>query len=364
MLMRRWLPLLLIALAWPALAQSMPAATPCPSGIGADIPCLAGQDSAGAFYLIALPADWNGRLVLHAHGGPFLGAPSAQRVAEDLQRWAVIPRAGYALAASSYRQGGVAVTAAAEDTERLRQLFVLQVARPELTILHGQSFGAGVAAKGAELYTYDGVLLTSGVLGGGPRSYDFRLDLRVVYQALCANHPRADETPYPLWMGLPPDTHMTAEDLKKRADNCLGLDQPAAARSAEQARKLKAIVDVIHIPERSIHGHLNWATFAFRDIVQKRTGGGNPFSNIGVVYSGSADDAALNASVLRYAANPAAVAQFSADAGLSGRIKVPVLTVHAIHDPIAFVELQNLFGQTMAAAGQADHLVQTYTDDH
>ena len=30
MLMRRWLPLLLIALAWPALAQSMPAATPCP----------------------------------------------------------------------------------------------------------------------------------------------------------------------------------------------------------------------------------------------------------------------------------------------------------------------------------------------
>ena len=50
---------------------------------------------------------------------------------------------------------------------------------------------------------YDAVLLTSGVLGGGTRSYDFRLDLRVVYQALCNNHPRPDEPAYPLWMGLP-----------------------------------------------------------------------------------------------------------------------------------------------------------------
>ena len=36
---------------------------------------------------------------------------------------------------------------------------------------------------------YDAVLLTSGVLAGGSRSYDFRTDLRVVYQYLCNNHP-------------------------------------------------------------------------------------------------------------------------------------------------------------------------------
>jgi len=97
--------------------------------------------------------------------------------------------------------------------------------------------------------------------------------------------------------------------------------------------------------------------------VQKRTGGANPFGNIEARYRGSADDAALNAGVLRYAADARAVAEFGADSDPSGRIDVPVLTVHGIHDATAFVELQHSFGQTMAAAGRADKLVQTYSDD-
>ncbi|MET0520041.1 MAG: hypothetical protein ABW005_14550 [Burkholderiaceae bacterium] len=358
-----------------AAAEAAPQAQACPSGLPADLRCLGGLDSAGAHYLIAMPKDWNGRLVLHAHGGPFLGAPSAKRVAEDLQRWSLMVRAGYAWAASSYHQGGVALTAAAEDTERLRKLFIAQVARPKLTLLHGQSWGAGVAAKAAELYTrddadggrrpYDAVLLSSGVLGGGTRSYDFRLDLRVVYQYLCANHPRPDEAQYPLWMGQPAGTPvMKNADLQQRANECLGLDKPAEQRSAAQARKLKTLLAVIKIPERTLVSHLSWATGHFQDIVRQRTAGANAFGNVGVRYSGSDDDAALNAGVLRYAADPAAVAAFDADAGLTGRIPVPVLTVHAIHDPTAFVELQHSFGLFMEGAGQADHLVQTYTDDH
>jgi len=362
-------------LAGPGVAQADGEAPPqtqaCPSGVPAETRCLGGQDSAGAFYLIALPKDWNGRLVLHSHGGPFLGAPTAQRVAEDLQRWSIMPRAGYAWAASSFRQGGVAVTAAAEDTERLRRLFVQHVGQPQLTILHGQSWGASVAAKGAELFTrdaqgrkpYDGVLLSSGLLGGGTRSYDFRLDLRVVYQYLCANHPRPSEPQYPLWMGLPAEASMSAADLKQRSDECLGLDKPAAQRSPEQARKLKTLVEVIRIPERSVASHLSWATFHFQDVVHKRTGGASPFGNIGAQYRGSADDAALNAGVLRYAADRAAVARFAADADPTGRIPVPVLTVHGIHDATAFVELESVFAQTMASAGRAEGLVQTFSDD-
>lgn len=350
-----------------ALAEAAPVATPCPPNVGAGTRCVAGQDSAGAFYLIAMPADWNGDLVLHAHGGPFLGAPTAKRVAEDLERWSIMPRLGYAWAASSYRRGGVAVMAAAEDTERLRQLFIAKVAKPKHVWLHGQSWGASVAAKGAELFAegkpYDAVLLTSGVLGGGTRSYDFRLDLRVVYQYLCYNHPLPSEPQYPLNVGLPAEAKLTQAELVRRVDGCLGLDKPAAERTAEQAAKVKTIVDVIHIPERSITSHLTWATWHFQDITLKRTGGASPLGNEGVVYSGSADDAALNAGVLRYKADPKAVATLAADADLSGRIPVPVLTVHAIHDPTAMVELQDSFGRTMAAAGRGDALVQTYTGD-
>ena len=355
-----------------AVAEAAPAATPCPKDLAPIARCLSGQDSAGAYYLIAMPQQWNGHLVLHAHGGPALGAPRMERAVEDLERWSIMVRAGYAWAGSTFRQGGVEVRAAAEDTERLRKIFVQQVARPQRTILHGQSWGASVAAKGAEMFQatagdqrpYDAVLLTSGVLAGGTRSYDFRTDLRVVYQYLCNNHPRPTEAAYPLNIGLPRDAAMTQADLAARVNECLALNRPAAERTPEQQRKVKTIVDVIRIPASSIQGHMNWATFHYRDVVQHRTGGASPFGNRGVQYKGSPDDAALNAAVLRYRADPAAVARFAQDTDLGGRIPVPVLTVKGVEDPTAFVELDAAFKATMEQGGSAVRLVQTFTQHH
>ncbi len=353
--------------------EAPPSAAACPDGVPAEARCLRGQDSVGAHYLIVVPKDWNQKLVVHAHGGPTLGEPKASRADEDIKRWAITVKAGYAWAGSVFRQGGVAVRTAAEDTERVRRIFVEHVAQPRLTLLHGQSWGASVAAKAAEMYAapgqrspYAGVLLTSGVLAGGTRSYDFRLDLRVVYQYLCNNHPRADEPQYPLWMGLPADSKLTRAELASRVDECLGVRKPAAQRTPEQASRLKTVVDVIRIPETSVIAHLNWATWHFQDIAQHRTGGLNPFDNAQVRYTGSADDTALNAGVLRYRADPRAVATFGADTDLTGRIGVPVLTVHGIDDPTAFVELQSAFRQTMERAGTASRLVQVYSDhrDH
>jgi pimeloyl-ACP methyl ester carboxylesterase len=350
-----------------ALAATRPAA--CPADLPEQTQCFNGWDEAGAGYWIALPAGWKnsaGVLVLHSHGGPELGTPKLERSAGDLQRWKVVLRAGHAWAGSTFRQGGVAVHSAAEDTERLRQLFIERFGRPRLTLLHGQSWGAGVAAVAAELYpsAYDGVLLTSGVLGGGTRSYDFRLDLRVVWQALCHNHPRPGEPAYPLWQGLPEGATMTRAELNQRIDECIGLSQPAAARNAAQQQRLKSLLAVIRIPERSLAGHLAWGTFHFQDIAFQRLGGRNAFGNIGARYRGSDDDDALNAAVQRYRADPGAVATFGADTDPGGRIAVPVLSVRAIDDPVAFVELDTVFAQTMARGGNAARLVQTYTDDH
>ena len=352
-----------------AKAEAAPVAAACPKDLAPIARCLSGQDSAGAYYLIAMPQQWNGHLVLHAHGGPALGAPRMERSVEDLTRWSIMVRAGYAWAGSTFRQGGVEVRAAAEDTERLRQIFVQHVAQSQRTVLHGQSWGASVAAKGAEMFQttangkrpYDAVLLTSGVLAGGTRSYDFRTDLRVVYQYLCNNHPRPTEAQYALNIGLPADAAMTQADLAARLNECLALNKPAAERTPEQQRKVQTIVDVIRIPANSIQGHMNWATFHFRDVVQHRTGGASPFGNRGVLYRGSPDDAALNAAVLRYRADPAAVARFAQDTDLTGRIPVPVLTVKGVDDPTAFVELDAAFKATMAQGGSAARLVQTFT---
>ncbi|MES2946231.1 MAG: hypothetical protein V4772_25455 [Pseudomonadota bacterium] len=349
--------------------ETAPTAVACPTPVPTSARCLAGKDSAGAYYLVAMPKDWNGTLVLHAHGGPSLDAPTPDRATEDLVRWAIMVKAGYAWAGSTFRQGGVEVSAAAEDTERLRRIFRDHVAVPKRVVLHGQSWGAGVAAKGAEMYTaqtlgtqpYDAVLLTSGVLAGGSRSYDFRLDLRVVYQYLCNNHPRPSEPAYPLAIGLPASSTMTQADLNARTAECLALEKPAAQRTAEQQRKVQTIADVIRIPASSIQAHLNWGTFHFQDVVHKRTGGASPFGNIGVQYRGSADDATLNAGVLRYRADPAAVQRFSADTDPTGRIPVPVISVKWISDPTAFVELDSYFKSVMQAGGSADRLVQTFT---
>jgi dienelactone hydrolase len=319
-----------------------------------------------------MPAQWNRKLVVHAHGGPELGAPDAKRTADDVTRWAIWPKLGYALVASSYHQGGVAVLSAAEDTRRARDLFAAQFGEPQRTILHGQSWGGGVAARAAERFNapaangaraFDGVLLTSGVLGGASWSYDFRMDLRVVYQAVCGDHPRADEPAYPLWMGLPPDASLTRAQLADRVDACTGVRKPAAERTAAQAQHLATILAAVRIPERTLIAHLNWGTWHFQDIVQKRTAGRNPFSTMDVTYPGQVNGASLNARVARYAPDSLAVAQLAADADPTGVLSVPTLTMHAIEDPTAFVELEDSFRRTVERAGRGQWLVQLFTTD-
>ena len=342
--------------------EAAPTATACPGDAPEGTRCLRGQDSAGAHYIIAMPAKWTGVLVVHAHGGPVLGEPKASRADEDFRRWTITLTQGHAWAASVFRQGGFAVTAAAEDTERVRRIFVDHVAKPKRTLLHGQSWGAMVATRAAELYpnSWEGMLLTSGV-GAGPTTYDFRLDLRAIYQHLCGNHPRPDEAQYPLSIGLPAGSTLSPADLAARANDCLAVSKPAAQRTPEQNRKVKTLVDVVQIPENSILGHLQWGTFGLQDVVAQ-SGGASPFGNDGVRYTGSADDAALNAAVPRFKADPQAKARFEADVNHHGRFKIPVLTMHSIRDSTVFVEGHDTLRQRMVTAGNGDRLVQTYVD--
>ena len=180
-----------VTLAWevePARAAEQGHA--CPEGLPAGTSCYSGQDQNGAYYWIAIPEHWNHVLVVHSHGGPSLKTPTPEDPLSDLRRFSVTVAEGFAWAGSSYRHAGYGVRDAAQDTDNLRQVFWSKFGRPQYTLLHGQSWGANVAAKAAELYgkdtsgkpVYDGVVLTSGVLGGGTLSYDFRADLRVVYE--------------------------------------------------------------------------------------------------------------------------------------------------------------------------------------
>jgi pimeloyl-ACP methyl ester carboxylesterase len=345
-----------------AAPEAAPLKQACPAGVPAGASCLRGQDSATAHYLIVMPAKWSGVLVVHAHGGPTLGEPKATRADEDIMRWAVTVKEGHAWAGSVFRQGGFAVTTAAEDTERVRRIFVEHVAKPRVTLLHGQSWGGMVATRAAEMFpmSWNGMLLTSSVVAG-PATYDFRLDLRAIYQHLCGNLPLATEPAYSLAIGLPADSKLTNADIAARADECLGVRKPAAQRTPQQAQKLKTIVDVLKIPESSLVGHLNWGTFTLRDVVAKN-GGVSPFGNERVRYVGSPDDAALNAAVQRFKPDPAAVARFAFDVDHAGRFAVPVVSAHGIGDATVFVEGSDTLRERMAAAGNGQRLVQNFVD--
>lgn len=366
------------AMASPAMAAAGAdvafAATGCPASLADIADCHAGRDPNGAWLLVAMPRDWNRRLVVHAHGGPRLGAPGPDDPREDLERYAAMVRAGYAWTGSTYRRGGYGVRVAAEDVDNSRAAFWARWGRPQRTLLHGQSWGGNVAAKAAELHAldtdgralFDAVFTTNGLLTGGTRAYGFRADLRAVYQYYCRNHPAPDEPTYPLWQGLPADSPLTRAGLRRRVDACTGIDRPPERRSAAQAARLADILAVTGVAETQLVAHLAWGTFHFRDLVQRHLQGGNPFDNRATVYRGSRDDDALNAGVERFTADPQALARLAYDADLSGRIVVPMLTVHATGDAVVSADAQLAYADVVRAAGTRHLLAQFAIDgsDH
>lgn len=154
---------------------------------------------------------------------------------------------------------------------------------------------------------------------------------------------------------------MKAADLRARIQECTGYESEPQDRTPSQQRNLDDILSVVKIPERTLYSHLKFATFTFRDIVAKRLEGRNPFGNQGVRYTGSHDDAALNKGVLRFTADRSAVRDLSYDSDLTGEVRVPVLTLHAIDDPTVFVEHEAAYRATLEGAGTARNLVQTFT---
>lgn len=363
-----------LVLAAPATARAAAdfVARDCPSQVADIATCHVARDGNGAWLLAAIPKQGHSGLVVHAHGGPRLGAPKLEDSARDLARYRAMLEAGYAWIGSSYRRGGYGVRSAAADVENSRRRFVARWGPPARTVLHGQSWGGNVAGKVAETYAldvdgrrnYDAMLTTNGVMTGGSRAYGFRADLRAVYQYYCGNHPAPGEARYPLWQGLPAEAHLPRRELQARVDACTGVSRPPHRRTPAQAARLADILAVTGVSEDSLVSHLAWATWTFRDLVHRRLSGANPFDNTATVYRGSRDDEALNAGIERFAADPDAVARLAYDADLSGLIVHPVLNIHAAHDATVSASALHAYRATVEHAGRGHLLAQARTDEH
>src|SRR5215469_4074387 len=76
-------------------------------------------------------------------------------------------------------------------------------------------------------------------------AYDFRADLRAVYQYYCKNLPRSGEASYPLWKGIPADSKLTLKQLEGLVDECTGVSKPADMRTPLQKQNLANIIGVM-----------------------------------------------------------------------------------------------------------------------
>jgi hypothetical protein len=360
-----------------AMAQDRPNAalpdtTPCPKAIADIATCYSAKQETGAYLLAAMPKNWNGSLIVFAHGGPAVVPPTASSSQGDLAKYSIGVKLGFAWIASSYRREGYGVQMAAQDTENARKFFIEHFAKPKRTILHGASYGGMVGAKLLESYTknadgsanYDGAFFNSGAVGGSVLNYEFRADLGAVYQYYCRNLPRSDEAQYPIWMGMPAESKMSLKTLSTLIDECTGVSKPVDARSAAQKQNLANILGVMRIPENMLVRHMQSATFVFRDIAQGVAHGQSAFSNMNVRYTGSSDDAGLNRDILRFAADPTALAALKADGEPTGALIVPVISIHSMNDPQAAVEHQAAYRERVNAAGNGARLVQAYTDEN
>ena len=108
----------------------------------------------GAAYHVEVPASWNGKLVMYAHG--FVGGGAALFVQDPTIRRFLI-QSGYAWAASSYSKNNYDVRAGVEDTNALALNFTNIAAlnsrllpAPSRIYITGHSMGGHITAAAIE----------------------------------------------------------------------------------------------------------------------------------------------------------------------------------------------------------------------
>src|SRR6266545_4946075 len=105
----------------------------------------------GSLYRLIRPTNWNGSLVLYAHGFVPSGAPVALPPEGSLLISLLAPQ-GFAVAYSSFSENGWAVKDGAERTHQLLGIFSARFGRPARVYITGVSMGGLIAIKLSETY--------------------------------------------------------------------------------------------------------------------------------------------------------------------------------------------------------------------
>src|SRR5213594_2614643 len=342
---------------------------------------VVGLDTTGAQYALFLPYNWNGDLVVYAHGffdpATPVALPDAAPV--DVAPWVVelrerLLQAGYAVAYSSFSENGWAVDNGTQRTRELRPLFTHYFYKPDRTFVIGRSLGSlstlllvekyavetkttlsllGLITISSSERVLDGALALCGPVGGGRKQTDYVGNTRVLFDFF-----------YP--GVIPGDVlHVQAEDYSSTSPQVQAI--VGAILTNPQAAVALASVDQIELPWTSFPELINsivrvlgYNILGTNDLLE-RTGGASPFENRSTTYTGTGLqtlDAALNAGVDRFAGSTQAFNYLKAYYQPKGALDIPVLTLHTTLDPDVPFSHEASLAAIVAKAGASRKLVQ------
>lgn len=333
-----------------------------------------------AGYQVEVPKNWNGMLVMYAHG--YNGTGPNLSVSPPAIRRHLLSQ-GYAWAASSYSTNYYDVRAGVEDTNALALAFTdiarrngRTLAAPSKTYIIGTSMGGHVTAAAVDeeniatannKIRYAGAVPMCGVLGD-TELYDYF----AAYQAAAMQEAGTPATGWPVqnWPTLGPQVQ-----AKLFSSFPGGATPGAQALPTEQGMRLKRIVENLSGGPRPLWDYAYagpmqatvWGTFG-RDGKMLGILNEDVVSTTSIVYQLDANPAlsneeiAYNSAIYRVQATPDAN-RLRRD-GLrwvpktNARIKVPVVTIHTLGDLYVPFRMEQIYKRRADALGTSNLLVQ------
>ena len=309
-------------------------AQPIPPG------CTTDSLPSGALSLICVPPGWNGQLVVFAHGYIEVRQPLGLynlQLADGTSLPTVIQALGFAFATTSYRKNGLAILEGIADIRELVAAFKTRVGPPARTFIAGVSEGGAVAALLAErspdLFT--GALAACGPVGSFWGQIEYIGDFRVLFDYY--------------FPGVIPGSPISipAEVIANWTTVYVPRILGAIAANPSGTLELLKVARVPFEPAdpttvaRSVIGLLWYNVLGTNDA--KAMLGGNPYDNRFHWYFGSSNDLRLNLRVRRVAASAAALKNLR-PYETTGRLKIPLVSLHTTRDEIVPVWHELLYG--------------------
>ena len=324
----------------------------------------------GSEYELAVPANWNGTLVVYAHG---IVDPQLPVALPDIDTLKIpLLAAGFAVAYSSFSSNGYAVQDGMERTHELNAQFAAQFGKPKRTILMGHSLGGLIVLALAEKYPkeYDGALPMCGVVGGSIPEVNYVANGRMLYDLFFSSGVFGT-FPYDLPGNGGNPVVLPFSSLSDPA--YVGVLTNFTDGFAAPNYITQQYAETVPLP-------VNWAdpqevttaamTLVGFDIrygsdLLARTHNRVPFTNVITFYNDPLAmklDWLINADVERYIAPPQALDYLSENYSPTGRLKIPMLTVHTTRDPVVPIWHEDIYNTLTKWNHSSNLLVQTRID--